>query len=192
MAERGSVMRSAISGLVAAALLAALVSAPAQATVRERIHSQSEWSFTEDCGFPVQVTGLGSELLIIREGENKDEGAFPVLVRFSYSETWTNLETGQWFVIRGHLLFNEVEATHVEGSIFEFRFVEAGQPFVVEDSDGNVVARNRGSIHGTYLFDTGGDDEPGGEWIADLDFRVAGPHPGLDKHPCAYAVELIG
>jgi hypothetical protein len=53
------------------------------------------------------------------------------------------------------------------GSIFEFRFVEAGQPFVVEDSDGNVVARNSGSVHGRYLFDTGGDDEPGGEWIAD-------------------------
>jgi hypothetical protein len=92
----------------------------------------------------------------------------------------------------GKVLFNEVEATHVEGSIFEFRFVEAGQPFVVEDSDGNVVVRNNGSVHGTYLFDTQGDDQPGGEWIADLDFRVAGPHSSLDKDPCDYAVELIG
>jgi hypothetical protein len=185
-------MRSTISGLVAAALLTALVAAPAQATVRERIRSQPEWSFMEDCGFPVQVTGSGSELLIIREGKNKDQGAFPVGARFSYGETWTNPETGQWFVIRGHVHFNEVEATHVEGSIFEFRFVEAGQPFVVEDSDGNVVERSRGSVHGSFLFDTLGDDQPGGEWIADLDFRVAGPHPGLDKHPCDYAVELIG
>jgi hypothetical protein len=185
-------MRRIVTGLVAVALLAALVAAPAQATVRERIRSESEWSFTEDCGFPVRVTGSGSELIIIREGKNKDEGAFPVLDRFSYSETWTNLETRQWFVIRGHVLFNEVEATHVEGSIFEFRFVEAGQPFVVEDSDGNVVERNNGSVHGTYLFDTQGDDQPGGEWIADLDFRVAGPHPSLDKHPCDYAIELIG
>ena len=79
--------------------------------MRERIRSESEWSFTEDCGFPVRVTGSGSELIIIRDGKNKDEGAFPVLDRFSYSETWTNLETRQWFVIRGHVLFNEVEAT---------------------------------------------------------------------------------
>lgn len=179
-------------GLVAAALLASTVAASAQATVREKIREEPAWSFVEDCGFPVEVTGSGTLLIIIREGKNKDRGAFPVLVRFAYSETWTNPATGQWFVIRGHALFNEVEATHVAGSIFRFRFVEAGQPFVVEDSDGNVVERSRGSLHGAFLFDTQGDDQPGGEWIADLDFRVAGPHPGLGKHPCDYAVELIG
>jgi hypothetical protein len=185
-------MSKIVTGLVAAALLAASVAASAQGTVRERFREVPEWSFTEDCGFPVQVTGAGTALIILREGKNKDEGAFPVLNRFEYSETWTNLATGQWFVIRGHVLFNEVEATHVEGSIFQFRFVEAGQPFVVEDSDGNVVERNRGSVRGTYLFDTQGDDQPGGEFIADLELRIAGPHPGLDKHPCDYAVELIG
>jgi hypothetical protein len=185
-------MRSTITALVAAALLAALVAAPAQATVRERIIGDSEWAFVEDCGFPVEVTGSGSERVLIREGENKDEGAFPVLVRFRYREIWTNPATGEWFVVRGRLTFNEVGATRVEGSIFEFRTVEAGQPFVVEDSDGNVVARNRGSVHIRYLFDTQGDDEPGGEWVADVDEWIAGPHPGFDSHPCDYAVELIG
>ena len=185
-------MRRIVTGLVAAVLMAALGAAPAQATIRERISSESEWSFVEDCGFPVQVTGSGTELITIREGKNKDNGAFPVHARFTYRETWTNPATGQWFVIRGHVQFNEVEATHVEGSIFKFRFVEAGQPVVVEDSDGNVVARNNGSLHGTYLFDTQGDDQPGGEWVTDLDFRVAGPHPSLDKPACDYAAELIG
>jgi hypothetical protein len=181
-----------VTAVITAGLLAASFAASAQATVREKLRSEPEWSFTEDCGFPVEVTGSGTEQLIIREGKNKDRGAFPIAFRFSYSETWTNPATGAWFVVRGHLHFNEVEATHVEGSIFLFRFVEAGQPFVVEDSDGNVVARNNGSAHGTFLFDTLGDDQPGGEWLADLDFRVAGPHPSLDKHPCDYAAELIG
>lgn len=181
-----------VTGLVAVALLAVSVAESAQATVRERFRDLPEWSFAEDCGFPVNVTGSGTALIIIREGKNQDEGAFPVLNRLDYSETWTNPATGLWFVIRGKVLFNEVEATHVEGSVFQFRFVEAGQPFVVEDADGNVVERNSGSVHGTYLFDTQGDDEPGGEWIADLDGRVAGPHPSLDKHPCEYAAELIG
>lgn len=185
-------MRSTITGVVAAALLVALVAAPAQATVRERLRFHEDWSYIEDCGFPVQVTGSASGRIIIREGENKDEGAFPVLNRFTSSETWTNPENGEWFVVRGSATFNEVEATRVEGSIFEFRFVEAGQPFVVEDSDGNVVARNRGSVHVTYLFDTQGDDEPGGEWVADVDFWIAGPHPSIDLHPCEYAIELIG
>jgi len=185
-------MKRIVTGLFAAMLLVLTVAASAQATVRERFREEPVWSFVEDCGFPVEVTGSGSALFILREGKNKDTGAFPVLNSFRYSETWTNRATGQWFLIRGHVLFNEVEATHVEGTIFEFRFVEAGQPFVVEDSDGNVVERSRGSVHGTYLFDTQGDDQPGGEWISDLEFRVAGPHPGLDKLPCDYAVQLIG
>lgn len=185
-------MRRIVTGLVAAALIAASIAASAQATVRDRFVDGFEWSFVEDCGFPVEVSGSGTGLFVLREGKNEDRGAFPVLNRFAYSETWTNPATGQWFVIRGHVLFNEVEATHVEGSIFEFRFVEAGQPFVVEDSAGNVVERNAGTVQGTYLFDTLGDDEPGGDFIVDLDVRIAGPHPSLDKDPCDYAVELIG
>lgn len=184
-------MRSTIAGLVAAALLAAMA-APAHSTVREKFRLQEEWAYTEDCGFAVEVTGSRSDLFMIREGKNQDAGAFPVLNRVTWRETWTNAESGDWFVIRGSATFNEVGATHVEGSIFEFRAVEAGQPFVVEDSDGNVVARNRGSVHFSYLFDTQGDDEPGGEWVANTDFRIAGPHPSIFSHPCEYAVDLIG
>jgi hypothetical protein len=186
-------MKRIVIGLVAAALLAVSVAASAQATVREMVRFEEEWAFTtDDCGFPVEVSGSATVLIVLREDKNNDKGAFPVMNRFAYTETWTNPETGQWFVIRGHVLFNEVKATHLEGSIFEFRFVEAGQPFVVEDSEGKVVERNTGLVSGSFLFDTLGDDQPGGEYLADLDLRVAGPHPGLDKHPCDYAVELIG
>ena len=80
-------MRRIVTGLLAAALLAASVAASAQATVRERFQFEDEWSFTEDCGFPVEVTGSGSGLFIVREGKNKDDGVFPFLNRFEYSET---------------------------------------------------------------------------------------------------------
>jgi hypothetical protein len=82
----------------------------------------------------------------------------------------------------------------VDGPIFEFRVVEAGQPFVIRDSDGNLVARNRGSVHFTYLFDTGGDEEPGGEYVEGSDevIRVAGPHPSFEASLCDIAGELIG
>ena len=180
------------AGLVATAILAAVVAPPAPATVRDKFRLHEEWAYVEDCGFPVEVTGSRSNLIIIREGKNADAGAFPVLNAIRSSETWTNPESGDWFTISGKSTFNEVEATRVEGSIFEFRTVEAGQPYVVENSDGNVVERNSGSVHISYLFDTGGDDEPGGEWVADGDFRVAGPHPSLLAHSCDYAIELIG
>ena len=93
---------------------------------------------------------------------------------------------------RGNATFNEVEATRVEGSILEFRFVEAGQPFVVKDADGNVVSRNRGAVKGRYLFDTLGDDEPAGELVADGNVQVAGPHPDRETPLCEIASELIG
>jgi len=184
-------MKRIVMGLVALALVATSIVASAQATVREREKYEGTWEFEEDCGFPVDVTGAESGLFILREGKNQDDGVFPYSVRFEYREVWTNRATGDWFVIRGHGLFNEVTATRVEGNVFEFRSVEAGQPFVVEDSDGNVVERNRGSVRVTFLFDNGGDDEPGGFFGDVIDFRVAGPHPSLDKHPCEYAVELI-
>ena len=127
----------------------------------------------------MHVTGSGSGMFMIREGRNKDAGAFPVLDRFSYSETWTNAETGEWFLIRGHVLFNEVEATRVEGPIFEFRFVEAGgsRSSGSRTPTATSVERNSGSVHVTYLFDTLGDNEPGGEWIADLTFPSRRPTP---------------
>ena len=185
-------MKRIVIGLVAAALLAVSIAVSAQATVYEKFRWEDEWSFPEDCGFPIQVTGSGSGVFVLREGKNKDDGVFPYLDRFKYHETWTNPTTGEWFVIRGNAIFNEVKATRVEGNVFEFRSVEAGQPFVVEDSDGNVVERNSGSVHVTFLFDNGGDDKPGGTYLDVIDVRVAGPHPSLEKDPCDYAAELIG
>ena len=42
---------------------------------------------------------------------------------------------------------------------------------------GRVVLRDRGVIRETYLFDTLGDDTPGGMYIEQLGLRVSGPHP---------------
>jgi hypothetical protein len=179
--------------LAAGVLVAAAVAAgPASATVRERFTDAGDYAYSVDCGFAVSVVGSHTDEFTIREGKNKDAGTFPVLNRFSYKETWTNAETGEWFTISGKAIFNEVTATRVEGSIFEFRAHDSGQPYVVTDAAGKVVARNRGSVWMSYLFDTGGDNEPGGEWVADTGFRVSGPHPSLSVDPCEYAVQLIG
>ena len=178
--------------IAAAALLAACASVPAQATVRERFRLVEPIADSYDCGFPVEVSGSISLLLVLREGKHEDAGTFPVLNHVRYRETHTNTDTGEWFTIEGNATFNEVEATRVEGSIFEFRFVEAGQPFVVKDADGNVVSRNRGAVKGSYLFDTLGDDEPGGEFVADVNVQVAGPHPDRETPLCEIASELIG
>lgn len=89
----------------------------------------------------------------------------------------------------------DVRATNVGGSVFEFVTHEVGQVFVVRDMDGNLVLRDRGRIAWTYLFDTLGDTEPGGVELDELDVRVSGPHPGYDisdEDYCAAVQDLIG
>ena len=73
-----------------------------------------------------------------------------------------------------------------------FASIVAGQPFTIEDSSGNVVLRDRGVTKRTALFDTEGDDMPGGIELAELDFSFAGPHPGLFADFCAIVNDLLG
>lgn len=184
------------TAVLAAVAVAVAAAVPAESAVRDRFQTRDEpYSFTTDeCGFPIAVEGSFSSMGVIREGTGEDDGAFPVINRFGLSETHTNVETGEWFTITAKATFVEISATRVDGPIFEFEFVEAGQPFVVRDSDGNLVARNRGSVHASYLFDTGGDDEPGGEEVpGSLEvIRIAGPHPSFKTEYCEIASGLIG
>ncbi len=183
--------RFLLVGVVTAALVAG--GAPAGATVIEREHYSGTNEFTDTgCGFTLNVvsTFYGQSLLRV----DKTGQAFLVKDTFHFRDVVTNPDTGQWFVVRGHGLFHDIKATQVEGTIYEFKAVEAGQPFVIEDSEGNVIVRDRGVIRHTYLFDTLGDSEPGGEFIEETETVVHGPHPGFaDDFPfCEIAAELTG
>ena len=92
----------------------------------------------------------------------------------------------------GNYSVHDLRATRIEGTIFEFVTHEAGQRFAVRDMDGNVVIRDRGALTYTYLFDEQGDDAPVGTFVADIDFRISGPHPGHDVDFCTIVVSLIG
>jgi hypothetical protein len=57
------------------------------------------------------------------------------------------------------------------------------------------VLRDRGVIRTTILFDTLGDETPGGEFLDEIDVEVSGPHPGffLDEGQfCEVVLDLIG
>ena len=177
----------------AASTVLVLGATPAGATVVESGHYSDE-PYTDtydDCGFEVQVDGTSSGHFRIRAGKGAKDTAFFVNDNYSYTETHTNTETGAFVTITGNGVFNEIRATPLGGSVFEFEAVEAGQPFRLYDSDGNLVARDRGSLHFHAIFDTGGDDEPGAELIEELDTDVHGPHPGFDDF-CGLIAPLIG
>ena len=121
----------------------------------------------------------------LRVGKGDLATAFFLHDNYSYLETWTRRDTGEWITLGANGVFNETKATPVEGTIFEFTSVNAGQPFTVWDSDGNVVVRDRGVVREVLQFDTLGDDVPGGEFITGVSFTLHGPHPGFELDLCA-------
>jgi hypothetical protein len=166
---------------------------PAAATIVERGQYSNSYSFEySDCGFDVVGEGTASGHFSIRAGKGDRDTAFFLTDNYSFTETHTNKDTGAFLTIKGNGVFNEIKATHIEGNIFEFEAVEAGQPFAVYDSAGRLVLRDRGSLQHHSLFDTLGDDQPGGEVIADLGTDVHGPHPGFETDFCEIITPLIG
>lgn len=172
--------------LGAALLSLVLVAGPATATTIGREHYSDDYGFSfDDCGFWIDVAGHDEGVAHLRVGKGALSSAFFLHDNFEFVETWTRRDTGDWFRLSGNALFQETKAVHIEGTICEFTSIQAGVPFHLTDSDGNVVFHDRGVIRQVIQFDTLGDDTPGGEFIADIDFSVSGPHPGLDWDPCA-------
>jgi len=178
--------------VAAAAAVTVFAGPPANATVVDAGHYFAEpYSFSHDeCGFDVEVEGTSSGVFRVRAGKGKTATAFYGHDKYSFVETQTNPETGEYVTITANAVFNEIKAGRVEGNIFEFAAVEAGQ-FTMYDSDGQFVARDRGSVQYHILFDTEGDDVPGGIFVEDLGADVHGPHPGFDDF-CGLITPLIG
>jgi poly(3-hydroxybutyrate) depolymerase len=85
-----------------------------------------------------------------------------------------------------------VTARQVEGSLYEYSVVFAGQPDVVEDADGHVVARDQGVRRLTILFDTGGDEDPAKDALEVVGFHEAGLHDVSAVDSCRFVGDLAG
>jgi hypothetical protein len=175
-----------------AALLAMAVSA--QATVIEHEHYTDSGTdeFTE-CGFDIRVDFTASGNLRTRAGKHDLDTAFFGLDNYEFTAKWTNTANGRFFTVWGNGVLRDVKATHVEGSIFRFTTVDSGRSFNVVDASGRVVLRDRGSVRETYLFDTEGDDVPGGIFLEQLSLRLSGPHPSFvsPEEFCAAITPLL-
>jgi hypothetical protein len=159
----------------------------------ENVHYEfAETSSFDDCGFTIESNFATSGHFVVREIEGSGGQAFLGHDNYRFRDVLTNPDTGEWFVVYGHGLFKEKTGRQVEGDIWEFTAQDVGQPFVVEDSDGNVLLRDRGRVTYRALFDTLGDGQPGGELIEQEIISVSGPHPGLFADFCEIASDLIG
>jgi hypothetical protein len=188
-------VRAVRSLVVATGMMVALAvcAAPAGATVIHEGTDSGTDHFTDDsCGFTLAVDvsfQTRTQLRVDQTGQ-----AFLEHTIFRTTETVTNPATGGYFYIVHRGLYHEIKATQVEGTVYEFVAVEAGQPFVIKDASGNVVSRDRGVIRHTFLFDTLGDSQPSGNFIVELSDDIHGPHPAFaeDFPFCEIAATLTG
>lgn len=189
--------RRAVLAAALGAAAFALFAVPAGATVigKATITDAGVVPAEEFCGMTVRHEFSFVDRVQARVGKGNLESAFFGHDNYSAHEVFTNLATGRSMTVDANGIMHDVKATLVSGTIFRFTTINAGQPFVVRDTNGRVVLRDRGVIRETYLFDTEGDDVPGGIFIAPISTRVAGPHPGFELTEdefCALAQDLIG
>jgi hypothetical protein len=181
-------------GLLFAVAVTGLAVAPAaQGAIFERLSFVDEpYAFdTEACGIAVHVEGTATGATRIRTGTGKFATAFFEHTNLTYSETWT-AANDRFVTVTGHSVFNEVKAVPFGGNLFRFTDIQAGQPFQLYDSQGNLLLRDRGVIRFTYVFDTLGDATPGGVTVGDMQVSVRGPHPGFsDETLCPVLVPLL-
>ena len=71
--------------------------------------------------------------------------------------------------------------------------MEAGRDWVIRDMNGDLVLHDRGVVRFSVIFDTLGDNMPGGEIVEFLSDVARGPHPSWNEEEfCATIRDTIG
>jgi hypothetical protein len=163
------------------------VAAPAQAAPIEREQYSGSDSFDwDDCGFTIHtdVTFEGTFLLKAPRG---GPGSPPYYFdNYEVHETLT--ANGRTLTIDHQGLYKDLHITLVGGTVYQFVAMEAGQPFVVRDGDGNVLIRDRGVLKTTFQVDTNGDTDLDNDVFVEDSFELLadhGRHPGFYIDFCA-------
>lgn len=183
------------------ALFLSLGTAPVEAKtppgdVYDRGHFDDSYKFEDDsCSFPFKVKGRAEGSFITYDLPGSQNQAFLGHNWYRFKETLTNPANGKKMYVSGRGYAREVAGRHVKGDVWKFDAIETGKPFVVRDADRNLVLRDRGKIFTTVLFDTLGDQEPGGELVEETASEViygSFPSREADFDFCALVSELIG
>jgi hypothetical protein len=156
----------------------------------DQAHYSGSDSFTDTvCGLDVTIDVEFSGVVVIRTVKDSDGQAFLELNNYEFTETHTNLATGNQLILSGNGVFHELRGTLVEGTVWAFDALDAGM-FTVTDPDGNVLLRDRGVVRLHAIFDTLGDSQPGGVLISEDPPVFHGPHSD-DAAFCAVYVDQL-
>jgi hypothetical protein len=146
------------------ASLALVVATPVAAQAGkpvDRFHYSDTDSFNEPnfCGIAVHVEVEFSGVSHILPVHGSDGQAYFAFDNYEFREVISTADGS--ISTHGNGVFHEQHATHIDGNVWEFAFIDAGT-FRVYDSDGNLLLRATGVFKASEQFDTLGDSQPGG------------------------------
>ena len=126
--------------------------APASATVLEHTNFTQPYAFANwSCGYPMDVVGQESHTVVVRDDKRTDDIVYVTDV-FAYDETWTNAD-GNSFRVSANGVAKDVRAKRLGATEYQFKFQYTGQPIVVRDSSGALIARKRGNVSFNWTYD---------------------------------------
>ena len=180
--------------IVIASVLAAAVGVPAAQAVAPDINEQ--YSFEEttnfrDCGLRLRESVVGGGHFLVFPIPESNGEAWLGHDNYWFRSVLTNRDTGEYVVVSGRATFKEKTGTQIDGDIWEFTALEAGQPLVLRDSAGSVLLRLRGVVKYEATFDLLGDGMLGGELLEANIVHVGGPDPDYEFDFCGVIGDLL-
>ena len=177
-----------ILAILTVAAVASWCAAPAQArTVDHWKFSEDRSYIVDDCGFPTDVTDHFELNGIARTVGASTDGVTMAQYTSLFVAVTTNPENGKWFTLTQRSTFQERGLTDLGGGLWGYSVHQAGQPFIVTDSSGRVVVRDRGLVTFDGVYDSGIDQVVSFELAT-----MSGPHPGFSTDLCDITRDLIG
>lgn len=172
---------------------ALLASAPAGASVIERVHYSGTFAHEESiCGHELYNEGTFHGLFLLKM--RGDEPVPYFQNKYYVREVQTDTE-GNGFIAVSNGLAKNVRITHVSGTLYRFVTIDVGQVFTIRTLEGRVVERNRGLLKSSFLVDTKGDANPDNDEVLEETFlKEAGKHPEVystDEEFCAVIEEAM-
>jgi hypothetical protein len=166
--------------------LLTLGSGTASATIADRSGKVTQpYEFVNwDCGYELDVAGITTDQVLVRVDRTDPRIVF-VTDNYQFHETWTAAD-GRSFVFEGNGLAKDVRAKWLGGSLYQFTFHNAGQTFLIRDSSGTLLSRDRGIFEFQYTLDLDNDT------FNFVDFRLSGPHPSAGVDGCLTVAPLTG
>ena len=128
------IRRTLLSALGVALLALPFAAAPVGATVILRDHYSDDYGFSfDDCGYWLDVAGHDEGVAQLRVGKGELATAFFLHDNYSFLETWTRRDTGDFFTLGGNGCSRRRRPRTSRERSSSSPSINAGQPFLVWD-----------------------------------------------------------